>query len=183
MNDFPAVLLIKIRSEKLKKFFLGPLVSSYRGWLGGFVTEELREGNSRSGYSLRTLDGETAVLASRALVSPVSFNKYGVNLDALNVTAAAALRRARAEKAAAVVDELGSISLKAPAFMDEVVSLFSSGFPALVTVREGASLFLDTFSALKGCAPVELTEESVADADSAARSWLDFHIRMKGVSR
>lgn len=183
MNDFPAVLLIRVRSEKLKKFFLGPLVSSYRGWLGGFVTEELREGTSRSGYSLRTLDGETAVLASRALVSPVSFNKYGVNLDALNITAAAALRRARDGKAAAVVDELGSISLKAPAFMDEVVALFSSGFPALVTVREGASLFLDTFAALKGCVPVELTEERVADADSAARAWLDFHIRMKGVSR
>lgn len=183
MSEFPAVLLIRVRSEKLKKFFLGPLVSSYRGWLGGFVTEELREGTSRTGYSLRTLDGETAVLASRALVSPVSFNKYGVNLDALNVTAAAALRRARAGSAAAVVDELGAISLKAPAFMDEVITLFSSGFPALVTVREGASLFLDTFSALRGCVPVELTEDGLADADGAARAWLDFHIRMKGVSR
>ncbi len=183
MTGFPRVLLLRFRSGKFKNFFLGPLVSSYRGWLGGFVTEELREGPSRLGYSLRPLDGESTVLASRTIVSPVSFNKYGVNLDALNGAAAGAIRRARAGKAAVVVDELGSISLKAPAFMEELVALFSSGFPALVTVRENAAVFLSTFSALEGCVPVELEEKKAAAAERTVRAWLDFYVRLKGVSR
>jgi hypothetical protein len=63
--------------------------------LGGFVTEELREGRRRVGFCVETLDGERAVLAHVDLPGPPRVGRYGVDLPAFERVAlpALALRR------------------------------------------------------------------------------------------
>jgi nucleoside-triphosphatase len=48
--------------------------------LTGFVTEEIREAGRRVGFAIRTLGGESGVLAHQNLPGPPSVGRYGVDV-------------------------------------------------------------------------------------------------------
>jgi nucleoside-triphosphatase len=48
--------------------------------LAGFVTEEIREGGRRVGFSIKTLGGEAGTLAHHKLPGPPSVGRYGVDV-------------------------------------------------------------------------------------------------------
>lgn len=157
----------------LKERLADRLCSVYGRWLGGFRTRELREGRARAGFEVEALGGEKALLASRALVSPVAFNKYGVSLPALEVTALGALEEAAAAGRALLFDELGPIALLSPAFSGKAVELLFSGRPCVVFFRRGAKLFEDAFSKMADTVIIELAPESWAEAVSASERFMD----------
>ena len=49
---------------------------------GGFYTQEVREGGTRKGFEIITLDGRRAILAHVNIRGPKKVGKYGVNLAA-----------------------------------------------------------------------------------------------------
>jgi nucleoside-triphosphatase len=49
--------------------------------VAGFVTEELREGGGRVGFTVEAIGGERAVLAHVDLPGPPRVGKYGVDLQ------------------------------------------------------------------------------------------------------
>lgn len=162
----------------LKERFAGRLCQTYGRWLGGFRTLELRAGARRDGYEVEALGGGRAVLASRGIVSPVSFNKYALDLGALERTALPALDAAAAAGRILLFDELGPMAMRSEKFSARAVELLFSGAPCLVFFRRGAAVFEDAFSRAGDTVIIELDERGWAEAVAAAGSWLDAKVRL-----
>ena len=90
-------LILTVCSQNLKTFFVKKVVSNYKYWLGGITTCEIRTGSRRDGYEIITVKGERSPLASVKIVSGISFNKYAVNIGALEDTALKAIKSAQEE--------------------------------------------------------------------------------------
>ena len=176
-SRLPAVnLVFTFTSYPLKERLAARLCSSYSRWLGGFRTFETRDAGGRGGFELEPLGGSRVVLASKQLLSPVAFNKYGLNLEALEVAALTALETAAAAGRVLVMDELGPMALKSEKFSSRIIALLFSSSPCLVFHRRGAAVFEEVFGKLEHTAVMELSEGGWAAAVAAAEAWLDSRI-------
>lgn len=173
MKPPPLKLVFSFADCALKERLSARLCAAYGRWLGGFRTLELRRGKTRGGFEIEALGGGRAVLASRDIVSAVSFNKYALNLAALEATALSALEEAAAAGKVLLFDELGPMAMKSGKFSARVVELFFSPAPCLVFYRRGAAVFEDAFSKMSDTVIIELTEAGWAEAVAAAEAWLD----------
>ncbi|HNW43636.1 MAG TPA: nucleoside-triphosphatase [Elusimicrobiales bacterium] len=169
----PVNLVFTFSSYPLKERLASKLCANYARWLGGFRTFETRSVAGRGGFELEPLGGPRVVLASKQLLSAVSFNKYGLALDAFDVTALGALNAAAAAGRVLVLDELGPMALKSEKFSARVIELLFSLHPCLVFHRRGAAVFEDVFARLENTAVMELSEAGWAAAVTAAEAWLD----------
>jgi nucleoside-triphosphatase THEP1 len=157
----------------LKARLSGKLAAAYGRWLGGYRTLELRAAGKRAGYEVLALGGPRAVLASREIVSPVSFNKYALDLGALERTALPALEAAAAAGKVLLFDELGPMAMKSEKFSARATELLFSGAQCLVFLRRGASAFEGAFGRMGDTVIIDLAEENWAEAVAAAEAWLD----------
>ena len=176
MKPAPLNLVFTFSSYPLKERLADKLCSGYARWLGGFRTFEIRSASGRGGFELQPLGGGRVVLASRELLSAVAFNKYGLNLEALEVTALGALRDAAAGGRVLLIDELGPMGLKSEKFSSGVIELLFSASPCLVFHRRGAGIFESAFAKLENTRVLELSEGGWAAAVLAAENWLDHQI-------
>jgi len=113
------------------------------------------------------------VLASKNLFSPVAFNKYAVNLPALEETALGALEAGAASGRVLFFDELGPMALLSEKFSSRAVALLFSGRPCVVFYRKGARVFEDAFAKMADTVIIELTPVNWAEAVKGAQAWLD----------
>jgi nucleoside-triphosphatase len=118
---------------------------------GGFYTRKLwREGRAsgrRMGFELVTLDGKTALLATKdrdptggsgvAFGRPAPFGRYRVNLDAIDVLGVPALLDALGQGQVVVVDEIGPMEILSARFREAILRILE-GDVAIV----GATLVL-----------------------------------------
>jgi len=169
-------LVFSFSDYSLKERLSSRLCGDYGRWLGGFRTLEKRAGAGRDGFEIETLCGARETLASKSLRSPVAFNKYGLNLGALEVTALDALENAASAGKILFFDELGPMAMKSERFSARAVELLFSGKPCLVFYRKGAAVFEDAFAKMAATMRLELTEETWAEAVETARAWLDFKV-------
>jgi nucleoside-triphosphatase len=102
--------------------------------LCGFLTKELREGRSRVGFEVETLDGERGVLAHVKLAGPPRVGRYGVDVEAFERVALPALDR-RPKDAIVLIDELGEMELASKPFRDAVAELFAQPLSIVSTVQ------------------------------------------------
>ena len=156
----------------LKERLCARLCASHGRWLGGYRTLELRPGGKRAGFEVEALGGGRAVLASREIVSPVSFNKYALDLAALEAAAAAGK--------VLLFDELGPMAMRSAPFSSRAVELLFSGSPCLVFFRRGAEVFEEAFERGGDTVIIELNEAGWAEAVAAAEAWLDAKVRLMG---
>lgn len=163
----------------LKERLSARLAGAYGRWLGGFRTLELRSGGKRAGYEVEAIGGGRAVLASREIVSPVSFNKYALDLAALEATALPALEAAAAAGKVLFFDELGPMALRSEKFSRRATELLFSGAQCLVFLRRGAESFEGTFGRMEDTVIIDLAEEGWAEAVAAAEAWLDLRMTEK----
>ncbi len=85
---------------------------------GGMVSEEIRKGGVRVGFSLEDLmTHETGVLARVDERDGPRVGKYHVNLQDLQHVGAVAIRRAMVEADVVIVDELGPMELHSIPFI------------------------------------------------------------------
>lgn len=174
MNRTAALKLVfSFTDYSLKERLSARLCGSYARWLGGFRTLELRRGKAREGFEVEALGGGRAVLASRGIVSGTSFNKYALDLAALEVTALSALEEAAASGKVLLFDELGPMAMRSEKFSARAVELLFSPAPCLVFCRRGAAVFERAFLNMSGAVLLELTEPGWAEAVAAAETWLD----------
>lgn len=133
----------------------------------GFTTEEIRQGGTRTGFALETLDsGLRAVLAHVDLPGPPRVGRYGVDVGVMERLALPALRSAAAEPARGelvLIDELGSMELACAAFRDLIRCLFTSDIDIVATVHAKSAPFTD---ALKRRTDIELVQVNRANRDA-----------------
>ncbi len=129
--------------------------------LGGFVTQELREGRRRVGFAVETFAGDRAVLAHVELGGAPRVGKYGVDLDAFERVALPALTQPAAAELL-VIDELGKMELASPAFRTTVADLFGQSAGIVATVQLARHPFTDE---LKRRRDVETIRVTTANRD------------------
>ncbi|MEU9111341.1 nucleoside-triphosphatase [Streptomyces sp. NPDC048483] len=133
----------------------------------GFTTEEIRQGGTRTGFALETLEGGLrAVLAHVDLPGPPRVGRYGVDLGVMERLALPALRSAAAGPdpvELVLIDELGRMELACTAFQDVIRCLFTSGIDIVATVHAKSDPFTD---ALKRRTDIELVQVNRANRDA-----------------
>jgi nucleoside-triphosphatase len=140
---------------------LADLLREERIPVTGFVTEEIRQGGRRLGFSVAALGGERGVLAHVELPGPPRVGRYGVDLAALERRAIPALQEA-SEGEVAIVDELGKMELASLPFRDAFSALLERPVPVIATVQSAAHPFTD---ALKRRRDIETLRVTTATRD------------------
>lgn len=167
------MLLITGRPGVGKTTLIKRLVASLPGRLGGFYTEELREGGRRVGFRLVTLAGERAVFAHVAWHhAPHRVGRYGVDLGVLERTGVAELLRAVDAGKAVVVDEIGKMELLSPAFREAVEQAARSPVPLVATILAGPHPWADRFRQNPQVTELALTPANREDAYAFSLEWL-----------
>jgi nucleoside-triphosphatase len=130
----------------------------------GFITEEIREGGRRLGFSIERFGGERGVLAHVDLPGPPRVGRYGVDRDTLERVAIPALEAAR-EDGVAIIDELGRMELASDRFQRAFSALLDRPIPIAATVQTASHPFTD---ALKRRRDVEILRVTNANRDELA---------------
>lgn len=170
-------LILSVNSQNLKTLFIKRIVSNYKYWLGGITTCEMRNGSRRDGYEIITMEGERVPLASVKIVSGISFNKYAVNIGALEDTALKAIKSAQDENKIVLIDEIGSISLLSDKFVNRIRDILSSKTPVLLIIRSGAKTFSNTLSVMSGTEIHGMEKDNYHEVEKMVDKWFEFWIR------
>jgi nucleoside-triphosphatase len=113
----------------------------------GFVTSEVRERGRRTGFVIRTFDGEEARLADRGRGDGPRVGPYRVFLEGLDGIGVGAIDIGISQGRVILIDEIGKMEAKSPAFRsavlralegpsDVVATLGISNEPFLASVRK-----------------------------------------------
>lgn len=115
------------------------------GECGGFFTREILERDQRAGFEIVTLDGQTALLATRKPIffdRGIPFKGFTVNLDAVEKVAVPALLQAAQARKLVIVDEIGPMEIFSDLFCNTVLGLFNNlTLPLLGTVVYRSNLY------------------------------------------
>jgi nucleoside-triphosphatase len=134
----------------------------------GFITQEIREGGTRKGFKITTLDGDEGILAHIDLKSSPHIGKYGVDLEALEALGVRSLRRALERGTLAVVDEIGPMEILSKSFRRVLSELLDGDSEILGTIVKRSLPFTD---AIKARSSVEVLEIHPGN-----REWMVSHL-------
>ena len=126
-----------------KTTIIKKVVDSLGAVVGGFYTEEIREGGRRVGFRIRSTQGDEGILAHVNCRSPYRVSKYGVNIDDLERIGCRALEKAVETADLIVMDEIGRMELYSVLFRGVVLKALSSAVPVLGTLQARRNDFLD----------------------------------------
>ena len=124
--------------------------------LGGFISQEIRVGGARTGFSIRTLDGFEGILASIKLQKGPRVGKYLVSVENIETIAIPSLQRARENKRFIIIDEIASMELKSSLFALEVRKCLDAG-KVIGTIQYRTHPFLDEIRARRDVELLRLT--------------------------
>ena len=107
----------------------------------GFVTDEIREGERRVGFGIRTFGGKTRTLAHVDLRSRHRVGRYGVDVEALDEVAESALVLDD-ETEVYLVDEIGKMECFSERFCTAMTTLLDAGRPVIATIARHGDGFI-----------------------------------------
>ena len=145
----------------------------FRERTGGFYTEEIKEGDERAGFLIKTLDGQEGIFAKKGLKSSAKLNKYGINLNVLESLGVRAVQKALEEKAVVVIDEIGAMEILSPLFCSTVTEALQKAPLLLATIRLKAEPFTSQIKKMSETKLVVLTRENYSLVKSQIRQWLE----------
>ncbi len=119
---------------------LGPAV-------GGFYTEEKRDGNARVGFDVVTPDGARAVLSRTTIRNKNRVGRYGVDIRSFETIAIPAIDNAVTQEKTVVIDEIGKMELFSRSFRERVLSALESASPVLAVIMLKTNPFADSIKA------------------------------------
>ncbi len=127
---------------------------------GGFYTEEIRVQETRVGFRLVTVDGQTGIFAHVNSRSSLHVGRYGVNLDCLESLGIAAIKKAVEAKKLIVIDEIGPMELYSNRFKQSVIDIFNSSSSFLGTIALKPHPWLDGLKQQAGVVLYTLTPDN-----------------------
>lgn len=151
---------------------LASRLSQYR--IGGFYTEEIREGGQRKGFRLVTFQGEERVIAHVNFDHHYRVSKYGVDVEKIDHFADTTLSLAD-DVDLYLVDEIGKMECFSQAFVKRVESLLNSSKPVIATVAKKGSGLIEKAKHWPGSELWELTHANRDTRVTEVSKWLDMH--------
>ena len=149
------------------------IIEGMAGKAGGFFTEEIRAQQSRVGFRLITLSGESAVLAHVKIQShPYRVGRYGVDISVLENLGVAAIIRATAESELVVIDEIGKMELFSDKFKAAVLRAIESGKKLLGTIMLKPHPWADALKRRPEVDIIPVTHTNHKLAQEEIRRWL-----------
>ena len=129
---------------------------------GGFYTEEIREGSTRRGFKITTLEGKRGTLAYKGRASPYRVGKYGVNIEVLESMGVESIRDTIEDvsKWLVVIDEIGKMELLSSRFQDVVIEAFNSPKKVLATVPMKTDVFVEKLKSRECSELVSVTADN-----------------------
>jgi nucleoside-triphosphatase len=132
------------------------------GWpTTGFTTEELRERGRRVGFAVESLEGARETLAHVELPGPPRVGRYGVDLEAFERVALAALGASPGD--VVLMDELGKMELASAAFRAAVEELLEEPVALAATLQVARHAFTDR---LRGRPDIEVMRLTARNRDA-----------------
>jgi len=110
--------------------------------VAGFYTQEIRENNTRKGFSWTRLDGSTGILAHVDIKSPLWVSKYGVDVAGFEQSVVSVLDIEHSDAELFVIDEIGKMECLSKKFVAAVHRLFASDSSVLATVAKKGKGFI-----------------------------------------
>ncbi|MBI2846051.1 MAG: NTPase [Chloroflexi bacterium] len=111
--------------------------------VGGFYTQEIREGGKRQGFKILTLDGRAGILALEDIKGQPRVGRYGVNLADLEEIAVNSVQEALQSKKYILIDEIGKMELASPKFRQCVEEAINSPKTVIATIMATPHPFAD----------------------------------------
>ena len=112
--------------------------------VAGFYTQEIREDNTRKGFSWTRLDGAIGILAHVNTKSPYKIGKYGVDVYGFEEYVVPILDISHSDAELFIIDEIGKMECFSKKFITAACRLFASDKSVLATVaQKGAGLICE----------------------------------------
>lgn len=138
--------------------------------LGGFYTEEMREGGARRGFRLVNFQGKERVIAHVTFSKDHRVGRYGVDVAA--VDDAASLLAPDPAAQAYLVDEIGKMECLSERFIAAMRALLAGQRPVVATVGLSGGGFIAEVKRLKECLLWEVTPVNRDELPSRIVAWL-----------
>ena len=124
-----------------KTTVLMKVIEGFRGRAGGFYTEEMRRGNVREGFRIKTLDGESGILAHVSHPGPFRVGRYGVDVDSFDGIAIPSLEKALEKEELIIIDEIGKMELFSRRFRSLIQRILASEKKILGVIHQKSDPF------------------------------------------
>lgn len=126
----------------------------------GFITEEIREGNIRKGFVIRTLDGIVAPLASvDNTEAEHKVGKYGIYVENIADVAAGSLLKSGFDELV-IVDEVGKMECLSREFRQAIRKIVEGPYKVLGTIAKKGNSFIEKLKKHPGLMIIEVTREN-----------------------
>jgi nucleoside-triphosphatase len=138
--------------------------------LRGFYTEEIRKRGERSGFRLVSFDGTMRVIAHIDFSKIYRVGKYGVDIEALNDSAA--ILRSDPTARVYLVDEIGKMECLSDQFVAAMRGLLSGSTPVVATVGARGSGFIAEVKSRPDCELWEVTRRNRDELPARVLEWI-----------
>ena len=125
----------------------------------GFYTQEIREDNTRKGFSWTRLDGTTSILAHMNTKSPYKVGKYGVDVSGFEKSVVPILDINYSDAELFIIDEIGKMECFSKKFVTAVRRLFASDKSVLATVAQKGTGLISEVKNFPGTKLFNLTHQ------------------------
>ena len=137
----------------------------------GFVTDEIREGERRVGFEIRTFGGKTRTLAHVDLRSRHRVGRYGVDVEALDEVAESALVLDD-ETEVYLVGEIGKMECFSERFCTAMTTLLDAGRPVIATIARHGDGFISEVKRRRDIELWETTRDNRDEMPERIQAWL-----------
>ncbi|MDH4222458.1 MAG: NTPase [candidate division Zixibacteria bacterium] len=126
----------------------------------GFFTSEIKEGESRVGFSVQTLFGMEGVLAHKEFRSKYRVGGYGVAVSGFEKIVSRELERCLRGKGIIIIDEIGKMELFSRRFQELVLVCLDAPNPVLGTIMFGYHPYVEKVKKREDVKVFEVTKKN-----------------------
>ena len=139
--------------------------------LGGFYTEEIREGGQRRGFRLVGFDGTEKMIADVGFSKEHCVGKYGVDVRAIDE--AVSLLALDSESELYLVDEIGKMECLSGRFINAMRALLTGPKPVVATIALRGRGFIEEVKTAEGVTNWEVTHTNRDNLPTDVLLWLN----------
>lgn len=144
----------------------------YQYHMGGFFTEEIREGGQRKGFRLVTFNGEAGIIAHINFDHHYSVSKYGVDVSVIDHFAETTLAIVD-EIDVYLIDEIGKMECFSSIFVNKMKELLNMDKPVIATVAKKGTGLIEQVKHWPGSELWELTHANRDARVTEVIKWLN----------